>query len=151
MNNQIIGQERHKRSQKEKRQKLQQDLMQATHIPDQQLHGLIIIQSRQKNSKVFVLGPSHHEYIAGCGLSSSSSCSTPFGDIPIDTEIINELKATGKFKMLSLHTDEQEHSLEMHFPFIHKQFSKMPFSMIPIMVGQVDSAAQEEYLSLIHI
>lgn len=33
-----------------------------------------------------MLGPSHHEYIAGCGLTMSSTCKTPLGDIPVDTE-----------------------------------------------------------------
>lgn len=33
-----------------------------------------------------------------------------------------ELRATGKFEDMSRSTDEEEHSMEMHLPYIRKAF-----------------------------
>lgn len=35
---------------------------------------------------------------------------------------IAELAATGKFSKMDLQTDEDEHSIEMHLPYIRKMF-----------------------------
>lgn len=37
---------------------------------------------------------------------------------------IKELKATGKFESMSLQADEDEHSIEMHLPYVRKIFEK---------------------------
>jgi predicted class III extradiol MEMO1 family dioxygenase len=37
-------------------------------------------------------------------------------------EVINELKATKRFELLSLQGDEDEHSIEMHLPYVRKIF-----------------------------
>lgn len=68
--------------------------------------------------KVFLLGPCHHAYMEGCGISSLSVYKTPLGNIKIDTEVIAQLQKAGKFKVTNKNMEEQEHSLEMHLPFI---------------------------------
>jgi len=45
------------------------------------------------------------------------------GDLQLDKPTISELKATGKFDNMSRSTDEDEHSLEMHLPYIFKMLS----------------------------
>jgi predicted class III extradiol MEMO1 family dioxygenase len=35
---------------------------------------------------------------------------------------VKELRATGKFSDMSIQTDEDEHSIEMHLPFVRKVF-----------------------------
>jgi predicted class III extradiol MEMO1 family dioxygenase len=35
---------------------------------------------------------------------------------------IEELRATGKFTDMSIETDEDEHSIEMHLPYVRKIF-----------------------------
>jgi predicted class III extradiol MEMO1 family dioxygenase len=35
---------------------------------------------------------------------------------------INDLKATGQFKEMDIGTDEDEHSIEMHLPYVRKVF-----------------------------
>lgn len=37
-------------------------------------------------------------------------------------EAIQALKATGKFEMMDLRSDEEEHSIEMHLPYVRKIF-----------------------------
>lgn len=38
--------------------------------------------------RVFLLGPCHHTYIKGCGLSKLKSYETPLGGIELDNESI---------------------------------------------------------------
>ncbi|XP_071917620.1 uncharacterized protein [Coffea arabica] len=76
----------------------------------------------EKISRVFLLGPSHHYYTPRCALSRATVYKTPVGDLPIDLEVIEELKATGKFEMMDLRVDEAEHSMEMHLPYLAKVF-----------------------------
>lgn len=35
---------------------------------------------------------------------------------------INELRKTGKFSDMDLQTDQDEHSIEMHLPYVRKTF-----------------------------
>ncbi|XP_021999832.1 protein MEMO1 isoform X2 [Helianthus annuus] len=74
-------------------------------------------------TRIFLLGPSHHHYTPRCALSKATIYKTPIGDLPIDREVIEELKATGKFDMMDLNVDEAEHSMEMHLPYLAKVFS----------------------------
>lgn len=118
--------------------------MQATLIVVQQLHGPINIWSFLLKSiyytsilnisplRVFLLGPCHHVYIRGCGLTSLSNFDTPLGGISIDHEsksvwkfkeiAIAQLKKEGTWKETDKETEEEEHSLEMHLPYIKKMF-----------------------------
>ena len=89
--------------------------------------------------RVVILGPSHHEYFNGCGLTPFESFSTPFGDVKIDTKTINKLlKIKGLFFKLSESVDLREHSIEMEMPFLKYIFGKKDFSIIPLIVGDND-------------
>ncbi len=92
-----------------------------------------------KYNRVVILGPSHHEYFNGCGLTPFDYFSTPFGDVKIDTKYINKLlKIKGLFFKLSESVDLQEHSIEMEMPFLKYIFDKKEFSIIPLVVGDND-------------
>ncbi|TFK30484.1 UPF0103-domain-containing protein [Coprinopsis marcescibilis] len=99
--------------------------------------------------RVFILGPSHHFYLNGCALSSCKEYETPIGTLPLDTETIKELKETGKFTNLSLQADEDEHSLEMHLPYIRKVFEGKNITIVPIVVGAIDRKSEVEYGALL--
>lgn len=49
---------------------------------------------------------------------------TPLGKLPVDRDTTAELHKTGQFEWMSQDTDEDEHSLEMHLPYIYKMLSK---------------------------
>ncbi|KAI8894517.1 cell motility mediator [Globomyces pollinis-pini] len=88
---------------------------------------------------IFLLGPSHKVYIKGCALSKNSFYATPLGNISVDREITEKLKETGLFEEMSFDVDENEHSLELHLPFIHKTMSRKSngnYSLVPILVGR---------------
>ena len=89
--------------------------------------------------RVVILGPSHHEYFNGCGLTPFEMFATPFGDVKVDTNYINKLlKIKGLFFTLSESIDLNEHSIEMEMPFLKYIFDKKDFSIIPIIVGDND-------------
>ncbi|KHJ34570.1 putative duf52 domain protein [Erysiphe necator] len=101
--------------------------------------------------RIFLLGPSHTLYLTKCALSTHSYYETPFGALSIDTSTVSTLLATGKFEIMTPETDEKEHSLEMHLPFIKKLVShtfdspeNYP-SLVPILVGNTSAAAEREY------
>lgn len=98
---------------------------------------------RYDSKRVFLLGPSHHFYLNKIALTKCAKYATPLGDIPIDTEsksrscrfrprdptnglprvpAIQKLKKSGMFDEMDLDTDSDEHSLEMHLPYIRLMF-----------------------------
>ena len=104
--------------------------------------------------RVFLLGPSHHKYLTGCALSKHAKYATPLGNLQLDLENITALRSTGKFDDMSTSTDEVEHSLEMHLPYIYHMLSKSFQSqslppLIPILVGSTSAATEKAYGSLL--
>ncbi|CAO3660743.1 unnamed protein product [Umbelopsis vinacea] len=97
--------------------------------------------------RVFILGPSHHIFIDGCAISRATQCETPLGNLTVDTEIVAELRETGIFNHISNAVDEEEHSIEMHLPFIYKVFeSKIEnIKIIPIIVGSIYADREKMY------
>ena len=43
---------------------------------------------------------------------------------------------------MSKKVDENEHSLEMHVPYIKKAFGENKFKLVPIMVGNLTAKAE---------
>ncbi|CAI5535420.1 unnamed protein product [Closterium sp. Naga37s-1] len=99
--------------------------------------------------RIFLLGPSHHHYTRKCVLPRSTSFHTPLGALPIDMQVVEELKATGEFEEMGRHVDEAEHSLEMHAPFLAHMCKDHNVSLVPIMVGSLDAAAEARYGSIL--
>ncbi|KAE8700317.1 Protein MEMO1 [Hibiscus syriacus] len=100
-------------------------------------------------SRVFLLGPSHHYYTPKCALSTATVYKTPIGDLPIELEVIEELKATGKFESMNLRVDEAEHSMEMHLPYLAKVFEGHPVKVVPILVGSLSAENEATYGKLL--
>ena len=111
------------------------------------------------NSKrVFLLGPSHHYYLTGAATTGCDKYRTPLGDLTIDTALVKEIKQKWYLETMSKSTDEEEHSLEMHLPYIYKMLSlKNPgfqndatsVPLVPIMVGNTDASTEAHYGSLL--
>ncbi|WWD04109.1 AmmeMemoRadiSam system protein B [Kwoniella europaea PYCC6329] len=98
-----------------------------------------------KIKRVFLLGPSHHAYIPGVALSNFKVYETPVGDINLDLKTIEELKSAGIFSTMKSSVDEDEHSLEMHLPYIRHVFKdKKDLSLVPILVGHPKSETLDE-------
>ncbi|KAJ3479941.1 hypothetical protein NLI96_g8708 [Meripilus lineatus] len=99
--------------------------------------------------RVFILGPSHHVYLDGCALSLCSEYETPVGNLPIDLDTVSTLRATGKFSDMSINTDEDEHSIEMHLPYVRKVFEGKDISIVPILVGAINKDKEQAFGKLL--
>ncbi|CAG9790561.1 unnamed protein product [Diatraea saccharalis] len=110
--------------------------------------------------RIFILGPSHHVRLGGCALSSLDKYQTPLYDLTIDKQIDEiglirrisaavyaELEATRQFEWMDTQTDEEEHSIEMHLPYIAKVMEeyKTGFTIIPILVGSLTPEKEAKY------
>ncbi|KAH9460655.1 hypothetical protein MJO28_003640 [Puccinia striiformis f. sp. tritici] len=95
--------------------------------------------------RVFILGPSHHVYLNCCALSRCTQYETPLGALPIDTTINEELRAKNKFGEMSLQTDEEEHSIELHLPYIRHVFKNQDITIVPILVGSISAVDERAY------
>lgn len=74
-----------------------------------------------------------------------SQYATPIGDLRVDTATTAELAATGKFGQMTKKQDEQEHSLEMHLPYLSKIFKGHDIGLVPILVGNLTKAKEQAY------
>uniref|UniRef100_A0A8C0GMD0 Protein MEMO1 n=1 Tax=Chelonoidis abingdonii TaxID=106734 RepID=A0A8C0GMD0_CHEAB len=97
--------------------------------------------------KIFILGPSHHVPLSRCALSSVEIYRTPLYDLRIDQKIYGELWKTGMFERMSLQTDEDEHSIEMHLPYTAKAMEshKDEFTIVPVLVGALSESKEQEF------
>ncbi|KAF1334971.1 Memo-like protein, partial [Globisporangium splendens] len=108
-------------------------------------HAYHHLQGLEHVKRVFILGPSHHFYLRGCAVSTAVEYETPLGNIEIDHAINEQLIDTGKFVNMSLDVDEDEHSIEMHLPFIVKVMNGRKFTAVPILVGDTKAKMDVEY------
>ncbi|SNX87322.1 related to protein tag-253 [Melanopsichium pennsylvanicum] len=100
--------------------------------------------------RVFILGPSHHVYLDGCAVTNCDTYATPIGNLPVDKHVIEELKGTGKFTTMSQGEDEDEHSLEMHLPYVRKVFENQNgVKIVPIMVGAISTNKENVFGKLL--
>lgn len=89
--------------------------------------------------KIFVLAPTHQKYFKGASIADATHYKTPFGDIPMDYEIIEQLFDHPLFSQVS-GAHSKEHSLEVQLPFLQKTIEN--FELIPIVIG--DASPQEK-------
>ncbi|KAF1937330.1 UPF0103-domain-containing protein [Clathrospora elynae] len=108
--------------------------------------------------RVFLLGPSHHYYLAGAATTGCDKYRTPCGDLTVDTTLVQSIQQEWGLETMSMSTDEDEHSLEMHLPYIYKMLSLQntafqsdptSVSLVPIMVGNTDAATEAQYGSFL--
>lgn len=95
--------------------------------------------------RVVLLGPSHHAVTRAPHLSAAAAYATPLGDLVVDAGTVAALGAGGGgFASLDAGTDEAEHSLELHAPWLAHAFAGRlaDVRLVPIMVGALDDAAE---------
>ncbi|KAN0100663.1 Memo-like domain containing protein [Tylopilus felleus] len=98
--------------------------------------------------RVFILGPAHHVHLNRCDVSGCDHYATPLGELRIDKETVGDLKGTGKFGTMSIDTDKDEHSIEMHLPYVYQIFKDSDITVVPILVGSINQSQQKAYGSI---
>ncbi|ROW13539.1 hypothetical protein VPNG_04353 [Cytospora leucostoma] len=107
--------------------------------------------------RIFVLGPSHTYYLKGAALTTFANYETPFGGLAVDAETTEALRDTGKFGVIPPTSDEDEHSLEMHLPYIWKRLEQTHGKdntanfppIVPILIGDNNGAKEKEFGQLL--
>ncbi len=56
-----------------------------------------------------------------------------------------ELQATKKFSKMTISVDEDEHSIEMQLPYVCKVMQGCEFTIVPILVGSINTEKEELY------
>ncbi|KAI1334063.1 UPF0103-domain-containing protein [Xylariaceae sp. FL0016] len=108
----------------------------------------------QNAKRIFLLGPSHTYYLRGCALTTFARYDTPFGALVVDDAVIQQLRDTGKFQDIPSRSDVDEHSLEMHLPYIYKRIEQtLPSgdhpTLVPILIGDNNAAQEKEFGQLL--
>jgi len=49
------------------------------------------------------------------------------------------------FEEMTLQTDEEEHSIEMHLPFVAKVMEGQSFTIVPVLVGSLNTEKEALY------
>lgn len=60
---------------------------------------------------------------------------------------MQELYSTGEFELMSTSVDEEEHSIEMHLPYVAHVMKKAPhaYCIVPVMVGSLSPERERFY------
>jgi AmmeMemoRadiSam system protein B len=96
-------------------------------------HAYRLLEGRRERiRRVVLLGPAHRVYLQGMAVPSVDAFATPLGDVPIDTDAVTQvLELPGMQASDAAHAEE--HSLEVHLPFL--QIVLDDFLLVPIVVG----------------
>ena len=100
-------------------------------------------QAKDKIKRVVVLGPTHRVAIRGLATVSVDTFTTPLGVVPIDREAIDQVRELPQV-VVSDTAHAQEHSLEVHLPFLQKCLHQ--FSLVPFAVGEATPREVAEVL-----
>ena len=93
--------------------------------------------------RVVLLGPSHRVYCRGLALSSAQVFETPLGDISVDTAALESIAGFPQVQVMDA-AHAQEHSLEVHLPFLQHCLGE--FELVPIVVGEASPDAVAEVI-----
>ncbi len=83
--------------------------------------------------RVVLLGPCHRVAVNGLAVSSADAFETPLGAVPLDKKAIESIISLPQVSVFDA-THEDEHSLEVHLPFLQEIFDE--FSLVPLVVGR---------------
>jgi len=92
--------------------------------------------ARDRISRVVLLGPSHRVPLHGLAYSTATAFQTPLGLIPIDQQALTNLRDLPQVQALD-EAHAQEHSLEVHLPFLQAQLNA--FKLVPLVVGEASA------------
>ena len=80
-----------------------------------------------------IIGPSHRHYFKGVSVYSGTSYQIPFGEVSVNNKEVNELKRLNPIINTVNQAHAQEHSIEVHLPFLH--FINPSVNIVPIITG----------------
>ncbi len=97
--------------------------------------------------RVILVGPSHRVAFTGLALPSQEAFLTPLGAIPIDRDACTALLRLPQVIESDV-AHAQEHSLEVHLPFLQQVLGE--FTLVPLVAGQATADQVCEVLELFY-
>lgn len=101
--------------------------------------------ARECIRRVVLLGPAHRVAFRGFAVPTVDSFLTPLGPVPLDRPAIADLMARRGDVHLHDEAHRQEHSLEVHLPFLQRMLGD--FSLVPVVVGDALPAEVADLLT----
>ena len=96
------------------------------------------IPKDKQYKRIFLLGPSHHEWLDGASVNSEANYyATPLGQIKVDRETAQALIATDSVFSYRPEAHDREHCLEVQLPFLQRRFENVPL-IVPIIISTTD-------------
>ena len=96
------------------------------------------IPKDKQYKRIFLLGPSHHEWLDGASVNSEADYyATPLGQIKVDRETAQALIATDSVFSYRPEAHDREHCLEVQLPFLQRRFENVPL-IVPIIISTND-------------
>lgn len=87
---------------------------------------------RASINRVVLLGPTHRVAVAGLALTEADTLATPLGTVAVDSAAVASIADLPQV-VASDRVHAQEHSLEVHLPFLQRALDD--FRVIPLAVG----------------
>lgn len=100
-----------------------------------------VVRHRGQVKRVVLLGPCHRVAMRGLALPGVEQFETPLGPITVDADAVASLRSLPQI-VVSAAAHAQEHSLEVHLPFLQEALGE--FALVPLAVGDAtpDEVAQ---------
>lgn len=105
-----------------------------------------IVPGRDTITRVVLLGPAHRAPLWGLALPSVDSLATPLGKIPVDKDAVAKIAGLPQVQVMD-EAHSQEHSLEVHLPFL--QMVLESFGLVPLAVGEAKPDEVAELLEIL--
>ncbi len=96
--------------------------------------------------RVVLLGPTHRVAVRGLALPGTTGFDTPLGTVAIDADAVRQIAGLPQVTT-SARVHEQEHSLEVHLPFL--QTVLPDFKLLPLAVGMASPEEVAEVLEIL--
>jgi AmmeMemoRadiSam system protein B len=93
-----------------------------------------LVDMHERIKRVVLLGPAHRVAFYGLAAPTAAFFETPLGRVPIDNATIANIRQRFPQVVLDDRPHAQEHSLEVHLPFL--QLCLDDFELIPLVVGR---------------
>ena len=105
-----------------------------------------LLPARHSITRVVLMGPCHRVAVRGLALTAADAFVTPLGSIPVDREAAALALTLPQVRVFDA-THAQEHSLEVHLPFLQMVLER--FAVVPFVVGDATTEEVAAVLDLL--
>ncbi len=122
-------------------------------------HSYYLLASAGIFESIIILGPNHTGIGSGVSTMTEGEWSTPLGDVPIDTDLAQEIVDSSDLVDVEDEAHRNEHSIEVQLPFLQfiypRRFKFVPICMMlqdlqtSIEVGEAIAKAAENHRAIV--